>query len=179
MSFPIYELTVPVFIRGFSNLIHLLQQADQQARQRGYPVELLLQSRFYPDMYELSRQVRQSCEIAITAVATLLNQPKAVPELAKSNLQGHIGLLQQSSVLLSAYQPEQFVAAAIQPITLFDELGQRQYPDGSQYLLVEVLPNFYFHLTTCYNLLRHNGVAIGKKDFLGENYRLIQHDFQI
>ncbi len=179
MSFPVYELTVPVFIRGFTNLIHLLQQAGKQAKQRGYPFELLLQSRLYPDMYELSRQVRQSSEIALTAVSLLLHEAKADNELQKNTLQSHVELLQRSIDLLNAYRPEQFAAAGIQPITLLDELGHRQYPDGSQYLLIEVLPNFYFHLTTSYNLLRHNGVAIGKKDFLGENYRLLQHDFQI
>lgn len=167
MSIALYEVSVPVFIRGLTTLNRLLDKASSQASTRGYPVELLLHSRFYPDMYPLAGQLERLSQIPLEACSLLTNQALPHYHVENPQYQDYIHSLQHSLQLLHNLQPEGFVAAMVQPVSTTLAGKAHHFTDGLQYLLQQAQPNFYFHLTTAYNLLRHNGVALAKQDYLG------------
>jgi uncharacterized protein len=163
----VYSWSVALFIRGIRNLVGILAKADRQSRHRGYPGELLLQSRFYPDMYELAKQLERISDIALSGLALLIDEDPASYRPERANLDGYIQMLRKTLNRLEHSSAEQIRLSSGQVVVIESKSGSRQYADIQQYLQINVLPNFYFHLTTAYNLLRHNGVDIGKQDYLG------------
>ncbi|WP_348734795.1 DUF1993 domain-containing protein [Rheinheimera texasensis] len=167
MTIALYEISVPVFRHGLNTLHRILDKAAAQANQRGYPLELLLHSRFYPDMYPLSRQLERLSQIPLESCSVLTRQPLTPFAFADADFSQYQQGLQHSLTQLDQLQPDAFVAATVQPV-VSELAGETQhFVDGLHYLLQQAQPNFYFHLTTAYNLLRHNGVQLGKLDFLG------------
>ena len=165
MAITLYDITIPVLIRNLGNLVQLLRKAEAQAAYRGYPVALLLQSRLYPDMYELSRQVIRAANTATETVEVISGVSRAPAPAKVVHLDEHVDYLNQAInylVSIKAHQlpdnDEVFFAVPGQNDNRYTALG---------YVLFFTLPNFYFHVTTAYNILRHNGVEIGKNDFLG------------
>ncbi len=168
MTIALFEVSVPVFRHGLNTLNQILHKAALQAGQRGYPLELLLHSRFYPDMYPLALQLERLSHIPLEACSLLTRQSLPQFEFVATDYVHYQQAIEHSLHQLAQLQPDAFVAATVQPV--ISEFGgeSRQFTDGLQYLLRQAQPNFYFHLTTAYNLLRHNGVTLGKRDFLGE-----------
>jgi len=165
MSISLYDVSVPVFIRSLTNLARLLRKADYQASLKGYPAALLLQSRLYPDMYELSRQVIRATEIAtdgVSALAGLTNTPINEPIVS---MEQHIARVNQAISFLVSVPPRQ-LSNDLDRSYLIPPRNEEQY-SALGYILFYLLPNFHFHITTAYNILRHNGVDIGKQDYLG------------
>ncbi len=175
---------VGIFQKGLRNLTAVLDKASTQAQQRGYPAELLLQSRFYPDMYELSRQIQRVADIPLQTLALLQQREAPLNPLPQTTVAGHIQLLQRSMQLLTELQrkldaehatddpalssdPASATESAVFTLAGPIQLDGLEFADSHRLLLDYVLPNFYFHSTTAYNLLRHNGVELGKRDFLG------------
>lgn len=165
MSVGLYDVTVPVFIRSLTNLATLLRKSGYQAALKGYPAALLLQSRLYPDMYELSRQIKRAADIARETVELYSgkNSVQFVEEVV--SIEQHIAYVNHSISYLLSIPPRQFEGVLEQSFTLPPQHDERYTALG--YALFYALPNFYFHITTGYNILRHNGVAIGKRDYLG------------
>jgi uncharacterized protein len=162
----IYDASAPVFKRMLTNLVTLLSKAHAHAEAHKYDPDVLLQQRLFPDMFPLIRQIQIACDAAKLAVARLARTPAPVHADDEKTLAG---------IQVRIRETIDFIASV--PAIAFDgceervvEIKQRDKVlsmDGRTYLLTLALPNFYFHLTTAYNLLRHNGVAIGKRDFLG------------
>jgi hypothetical protein len=163
----VYPWSVALFIRGIQNLVGILVKADRQSRHRGYPGELLLQSRFYPDMYELAKQLERISDLALSGSALLIAEDPASYRPERASLEGYIQMLRKTLNRLEQISAEQILLHSGQAVVIDSKSGARQYIDIQQYLQINLLPNFYFHLTTAYNLLRHNGVDIGKQDYLG------------
>ena len=166
MSNFMYAATVPPIIRSLTNLRSILEKAEAYAETKKIDPSVLLNARLYPDMFPLSRQVQIATDVGKGAVSRLagLEPPKyednemTFPEL--------LARLDKTISLLESIRPEQIDGSQDRIITL--PMHDRTITfKGLPYLLDFVLPNVYFHVTTAYAILRHNGVEIGKKDFLG------------
>lgn len=166
MSLSMYQASVPVFVRMFGNLSTLLQKGADHAAAKKFDAAVLVNARLAPDMFALARQVQIATDMAKGCVARLagVEPPKyddtetTIPEL-----QARIA---KTVDYIKTFQPAQIDGSEDRAIELKSPRGAMNFK-GQQYLLHFVLPNVYFHITTTYNLLRHNGVEIGKMDFIG------------
>jgi len=166
MSISMYQITVPVFIRMLTNLDAILQKAAAYAEARKIEPAVLTGSRLYPDMFPLSRQVQIASDTAKGAGSRLagLEPPKYEDnEVSFDELHARLG---KTIAYLETLKPEQFEGADQRSLTLSHH-GEDVTYTGASYLLSNALPNFFFHVTTAYDILRHCGVEIGKKDYLG------------
>jgi uncharacterized protein len=166
MPLSMYQASVPVFLQGLKNLAAILDKAAGQAAERKIDPGVLLNARLAPDMFPLVRQVQIASDHAKGASARLagIDVPK-FEDVEKS-----FDDLQQRLVRVTEFvrsiDPAQIDGSEEREITL-PIGGQTMAFKGQAYLLHFALPNFYFHLTTAYAILRHNGIVIGKRDFIG------------
>jgi uncharacterized protein len=167
MTISMYEASVPSLIRSLNNLASILAKGAAHAETKKIDQTVLLNSRLSPDMLPLSKQVQIASDIARRGVARLagLDAPKIEDnEITFAEL---IARLQQVATYLAEFTPAQIDGTEARSITL--PVGKETMTfEGMPYLLYFILPNVYFHVTTAYAILRHNGVEIGKKDYLGQ-----------
>ncbi len=166
MSISIYDISIPVLIRGLTNLSAILDKAAAHAAAKKFDPIVLSQARLYPDMHPLSRQVQIACDTAKGAAARLagIEIPKHEDtEVTLAELKQRIA---KTLDFLKTVTADQLKDAESRAIEL-------KFPNRTlnftarAYVTDFVLPNFYFHDSIAYALLRHNGVEIGKADFLG------------
>ncbi|MBB1593865.1 DUF1993 family protein [Achromobacter sp. UMC46] len=166
MSLSIYQASVPVFVRGMTVLADLLEKAVAHAQAEGLDPAALVNARLAPDMYPLSGQVQRASDAAKFAVQRLSQgQAPKFPdeETTFEQLQQRIA---DTIAYLQSVTPDQVEGAESRKIVVnFGDFKPEFQGDG--YLLTFALPNFYFHITTAYAILRNAGVKIGKLDFLG------------
>ena len=166
MKISMYQASVPMFIRMLNNLAAVLDKGAAHAEAKKIDPSVLINARLYPDMLPLARQVQIAGDGAKGAAARLagLEPPKYEDtETSFSDLKGRI---QKTISYLNTLKPEQIDGSEERAVTL-PIRGQPVTFQGLPYLLNHAVPNFYFHVTTAYDILRHNGVEIGKADFLG------------
>lgn len=167
MPLTMYQASVPSFVRGLHNLAAILHKAAAHAEAKKIAPEVLLNARLAPDMFPLVRQVQIVSDSAKGCAARLagVEVPSyADTEASFAELQERIA---KTVAFLHGLPPQQIDGSEERPITL--KMHSREvHFSGQAYLLDFALPNFYFHLTTAYGILRHNGVEIGKADYLGE-----------
>lgn len=167
MSLSMYQASIPVLIRGLDTLAAILAKAAADAAARKIAAEVFLNARLAPDMLPLVRQVQIVSDTAKGCAARLagIEVPSyADTEASFPELQERLA---KTVTFLKGVAPEQIDGSEARAIVLKAH-DQEIHFTGQSYLLGFVLPNFYFHLTTAYGILRHNGVEIGKKDYLGE-----------
>jgi len=169
MSNFVYVTTVPPIVRSLSNLRNILEKAAAHAEAKKFNPSVLINARLYPDMYPLSRQVQIATDVAKGAVSRLAGLEPPKYEDNEATFPELIARLDKTIALLESFGPEQFEGAEDKTITLPMHDKTATFT-GLNYLLDFVLPNVYFHVTTAYDILRHNGVEIGKNDFLGNIY---------
>ena len=166
MPLSMYQASAPVFLQGLKNLAAILDKAAVQAVERKIDPGVLLNDRLAPDMFPLVRQVQIASDHAKGAPARLagIDVPK-FEDVEKSfdDLQQRLARVTE---FVKSISPDQIDGSEDRDITL-PIGGQSMAFKGRTYLLHFALPNFYFHLTTAYAILRHNGVVIGKRDFIG------------
>lgn len=166
MSFTIYDASVPPLIRGLENLSKILDKAVAQAKSEDRDLTALLEARLAPDMFVFTRQVQVVSDTAKGCPARLTgSEPPSFPDEEKTfpELQQRIG---KTVDYLKSFRPEQFEGADARTVTLKFPQGAISF-SGRDYLTSFVLPNFYFHITAAYAILRHEGIAVGKMDYLG------------
>lgn len=166
MSLSMYQASIPVFTRQLNNLSAILGLAAADAEARKIDPSVLFNARLAPDMFPLSRQVQVACDGASAGTALLagIDAPsQADDETSFAELQARIAKVQ---AFLQGVSAAQIDGNEERTVTL-SRRGKETHFQGQAFLLDHVMPNFYFHLTTAYAILRHNGVAIGKRDFLG------------
>ena len=166
MTISMYEVSIPVLKRFLSNLSVILTKASAYADARKIDHSVLLNARLFPDMYSLIKQVQIASDQAKGAAARLagVEIPKFEDnENSFAELQERIA---KTIAFLDTIKPEQLEGSESRDIVLTLRDRKLEFK-GLQYLLTWVQPNFYFHVTTAYDILRHNGVEIGKRDFLG------------
>jgi hypothetical protein len=160
-----YSASVPVFMRMLKNARHWLDKGVQLAEQKKFDSVNLLNARLAPDMLDCRRQWMIATDHAKGAAARLagVEVPKYEDnEVTVAEIQAR---LDKTCAFLETLKPEQFVGSETREIVLPGRNGERRFV-GHAYLMDYALPNFYFHLTTGYANLRHQGVDIGKTDFL-------------
>jgi hypothetical protein len=168
MSLSMYDASVPVFRQMLGSLAAILDKAEAYAAARKIEPAVLLQSRLYPDMFPLVRQVQIAADFAKGASARLAGAD--VPRY--DDTEQTFGELKQRIAKTLAFidgLPREAIASSEERDISITVAGNTREFKGQAYLVHYALPNFYFHLTTAYAILRHNGVEIGKRDFIG-NY---------
>jgi hypothetical protein len=168
MSLSIYQASVPVFVRMLDNLSKILDLAVQYAEEKNIDPSVLINARLAPDMYPLSRQVQIATDMAKGCAARLAGMEVPVYEDNETTFPELQKRIAKTLAFIQSVSADQIDDSEERHITL--KLRSREVSfTGQPYLLHFVLPNFYFHVTTAYAILRHNGLAIGKMDFIG-NY---------
>lgn len=162
----IYDATIPTLKRALRNLAEILKKGEEYADAKKVEHQVLLNSRLFVDMYPLTRQVQIATDMSKGAGARLaaIEIPKYEDnETSFAELQARIA---KTIAFLDSINPEQLEDAEMRDITITIRKADIKF-SGQDYLFKWVLPNVYFHVTTAYNILRHNGVELGKQDFLG------------
>ncbi|MFZ4537079.1 DUF1993 domain-containing protein [Propionivibrio sp.] len=166
MTFSMYDTSVPALKRMLNNLAAILVKAAEHAASKKIDPGVFINARLFPDMFPLSRQVQIATDQAKGCAARLAGVD--IPGFADNEatfdeLQARIA---KTIAFLDSFKAQQIDGSEERDIVL--QIHERKLEfKGQAYLLNWVLPNFYFHVTTAYNILRHHGVEIGKKDFLG------------
>lgn len=166
MSLSMYDVSVPVFSRFLTSLSAILKKGAEYAAEKKIEDAVLTDARLYPDMFPLTRQVQIACDQVKGCAARLAGVE--VPswednEKTFEELQARVG---KTLKFIEGIAPDQINGSEEKAIHL--KLGPYELDFiGRDYLLTFTLPNLYFHTTTTYNILRHNGVPVGKKDFIG------------
>jgi len=168
MTISMYRASVPVFKRTLENLDAILDKAIKYADERKIEHNVLLQGRLAPDMFNLIRQVQIATDQAKGGVARLAGQEPPKFDDIESSFADVKARIAKTIAFLNSFRPEQIDGSEARDITL-SVGGQTMKFKGLDYLLSFVTPNIYFHVTTTYAILRHNGLNIGKGDFLGSN----------
>lgn len=167
MKLSMYNLSVPVLAHMLGNLAEVLKKGVAHAEAHKIDPAVLLSARLYPNMFPLTRQVQIATDQAKGCVSRLAGQE---PPKFEDNEQTFAELqarLEKTIAHVKSFKPEQLDGSETRNIEL-KVGGQPRSFEGLAYLLHQVYPNFYFHVTTAYDILRHNGVEIGKKDFIGQ-----------
>jgi hypothetical protein len=166
MQISMYKASAPRFAHTLNNLAGMMDKAQAHAEAKKLDPAALTTFRLFPDMFPLSRQVQTACDLAKGAVARLAGVEVPKHEDTEQTFAELKARIAKTVAFINSIKPEQIDGSEDKEITL--KLGKQQYTfTGMQYLLNFAYPNFYFHATTVYNILRHNGVELGKKDFVG------------
>ncbi len=168
MTISMYQASVPVFIRMLGNLRAILEKGAAHAASRKFDASVLTNARLAPDMLALPRQVQIASDSAKGCVARLAGIDPPKYEDTESTVPELLERVDKTVAFLKTVKPAQVDGSEERAITLQMRTGTLQFK-GLQYLTHFALPNFYFHVTTAYNILRHNGVELGKPDFIGRD----------
>ena len=166
MPISMYQTSAPRFIHMLKNLSTLLDKAQAHADARKIDVLALTSFRLYPDKLPMTRQVQIACDTAKGAMARLSGVEAPKHEDTEQTLAELKARIAKTIAFIETISPVQVDGTEEKDITL--KIGGKDMTfKGMPYLLGFAYPNFYFHITTAYNMLRHNGVELGKRDFLG------------
>jgi hypothetical protein len=165
MSF--YDATVPAFLQILGSLTGLLTKAEAHCEARKIQPEVLLNARLFPDMLPMSKQVQLACDFAAKGCARLTHsEVPSVPDTEKTFAELKARLAKTIDYV-KAFTPAQFEGADLKDVTFPVGANNSLTLKGQEFLSRFAFPNFYFHAATTHGILRHNGVEIGKRDFLG------------
>ncbi len=166
MAITMYDVSIPVFKRALNNLSAILKKGQAHAQAKGVEPDALLQQRLIFDMLPLVKQIQIACDTAALSAARLADvAPTAFPD-TETTLEQAQDRIARTITYLDSFTPEQINPAEGRDISRPTRTGTVQYK-GLAYLSDYALPNFFFHCTTAYALLRVAGTPIGKRDFLG------------
>lgn len=166
MQLSMYRASVPVFARALRNLVAILKKGEAHATERRIDPTVLLNYRLVPDMFALTRQVQIATDMAKGCVSRLAGVEIPTYEDKEATFGELVARVEKCIAYLESFKPGQVDGTEDKTIVLQRPTGDVSYP-GLKYLLEYVTPNVYFHCTSTYAILRHCGVEIGKKDFIG------------
>jgi hypothetical protein len=162
-----YTASVPVFRQILGSLSAILEKAESHADLKKIEPDALLKARLFPDMFPLLRQVQVAADFAKGTVARLGGVEVPRYEDMETDFAGLQERIAKTLAFIESVPREAIEEGENREITVGSGDKQRQFNGGLTYLMHYSLPHFYFHATTAYDILRHNGVEIGKKDFVG------------
>ena len=165
MSF--YDATVPAFLQILGSLSGLLTKAEAHCKAKNIQPEVLLSARLYPDMLPLTRQIQLTCDFAAKGCARLTHSEVPSTPDTETTFEELRQRLAKASDYVKAFKPAQFEGADTKEVTFPVGPNNSMTLKGQQFLSAVAFPNFYFHAATAHGILRHNGVEVGKRDFLG------------
>ena len=166
MTLSMYQASIPAFQRMLTNLSAILDKAAAYAAERKIDPSVLLQSRLFPDMFPLVRQIQLTADFAKGAAARLAGVEPPKFEDNETTIDALKARLAKTADYLKGFKPAQIDGQEERVITI-PIGGNSMSFKGQPYLLHFALPNFHFHAATAYDILRHCGVPLGKRDFLG------------
>ena len=167
MSSSIYSALVPVSVRALNNLDHIISVGEKHAADRDMDPAVLVSARLFPDMFPLSAQVQIATDVTRRGAQRLAGiEPPAMDDL-EANFDALHERIRSSVDAMTALDAAAFDGAETREVTIMTARGEMTF-NGHDFVFGFVLPNLYFHVTTAYNILRHNGVPLGKVDYLGE-----------
>jgi len=166
MKISMYDACVPSGIRMMNSLAVILEKAAAHAEAKKIDPTVLVNARLFPDMFPLLRQVQIASDSAKAGAARLAGLDPPSWEDNEKTLPELVARAKKTAAYLATLKPAQFEGSEDRTIKWKSRSTERTM-QGQPYLVHQVLPNLYFHVTTAYNILRHNGVELGKMDFLG------------
>jgi uncharacterized protein len=166
MTISMYQASVPAFVRALNNLAAILEKGAAHARAHKIDEAVLLGSRLFPDMLPLTKQVQLASDSAKSGAGRLAGAEFPAFEDKESTFQELVQRIRNTVTYLETLRPEQIDGSEDKTVS-WQTRSSTKSMQGLPYLMYHVLPNVHFHVTTAYAILRHNGIEIGKKDFLG------------
>ncbi|HSQ03728.1 MAG TPA: DUF1993 family protein [Burkholderiales bacterium] len=167
MTISMYQASIPVFRKMLENLSAILTKGEAHAEAHKIDPAVLLQARLYPDMFPLTKQVQIAGDFAKGAAARLAGMEVPRYEDNEASFEELRARIAKTLAFISTFKPQQIDGSEERSISLAIG-GETLQFRGLAYLNHFVMPNFYFHVTTAYDILRHNGVEVGKRDFVGD-----------
>ncbi len=166
MSIAMSQISLPVFVRHLEGLSIVLKKAQALYAEKKFDESSLLSYRLYPDMFTLARQVQASTDHARNCIALLAGVDAPKVDMNEKSLADLAARVDGTVAWLNGIKPAQVDGTEGKTVTV--KMGDRetQYT-GIDLLLKRALPNFYFHATTAYDIVRHNGIEVGKRHFMG------------
>lgn len=166
MAVSMFQISVPIFVRQLNGVAGCLKKAQTLYAEKKYDESTLLCYRLYPDMFSFAKQVQIATDHARNCAALLAGLEAPKYEDNEKSLAELIARVEKTLAWLNAAKPEQIDGTEGKSVTV--KMRDREMSfTGIELLLNRSMPNFYFHATTAYDIIRHNGVEIGKRDFMG------------
>lgn len=162
----LYNAVIPILDRQLSNLEHILRLSETNAAERKIDPEIFLQARLAPDMAPLTRQVQIACSMAKNCPHRIVGSPPPVYEDTEKTFGELYGLIAKARAELATFKRDDIDGKEGRAFSV-PMAGTEMEFTAIRYASGFVLPNVFFHVTTAYNILRHNGVPLGKRDFFG------------
>jgi hypothetical protein len=162
-----YQASVPVFVRALTNLKAILEKAAAHAQAKKIDESVLLGARLYPDMLPLSKQVQIASDFARGTSSRLGGAEPPAYEDNEKTFAELFARIDRTLAFLATQKAAQIDGSESREIVR-PVRGQPHKFTGTEFLLNYAMPNFYFHVTTAYAILRHNGIEVGKGDFIGK-----------
>lgn len=170
MTHPLYSASVPVFKQMLQALDAILAKTEKHVADRKIEPDALLQARLFPDMFPFMRQVQIACDFAKSVPARLAGVDVPSYEDNERTFAEIRARIAKTLAFAASVDAAKFAGSENREIVLrAGTPRERRFAGGEAYLLSYGIPQFFFHLTTAYALLRHNGVELGKKDYMGES----------
>jgi hypothetical protein len=166
MTLSMFQASVPVFDRHLGALATILAKGAAHAEAHKIDPAVLIQSRLYPDMFALGRQVQIAADAAKGCIPRLAGAEVPAWEDTETTFEHLIERCARTQAFITGFAADQIDGSEEREIVLAMRAGSMTFT-GQQYLLAFAMPNFYFHVSMTYAILRHNGVEVGKRDFLG------------
>jgi hypothetical protein len=161
-----YELVITQFSKMLGNLSTIFDKAVQHAEAKKFDVEILINARLAPDQFNFIRQVQILCDTAKRGASALTGKEAPVHADDEKTLVELRARVDSVAKYLATFTPKDFAEAGTRRVS--NPRWDGQWLTGEEFAVQHVVPNFYFHVTTAYAILRHNGVDVGKKDYLGK-----------
>jgi hypothetical protein len=166
MTISMYQASVPRIINMLGNLSRIIEKAQAHADAKKIDPAAIIDFRLYPDMFSLCRQVQIATDTAKSVVARLAGADIPAYEDNERSFDDLKARIAKTIAFVETFKPAQIDGTEDKDIVTKRGDKETHYK-GMQFLLNHAMPNVYFHVTTAYNILRHNGVEIGKRDYLG------------
>jgi hypothetical protein len=166
MAISIHQASVPIFIQGLKGLKGVLSKAVDLVEAKKWDPDALLKARLYPDMFPLIRQVQIATDFAKGGAARLAQAEVPAWDDVETSFEGLIARIDRAIAFVEGLDVAAFDGGEARDVQLVRR-GETYSFNGLDYLQSQAMPNFFFHITTAYAILRHNGVEVGKRDFLG------------
>jgi hypothetical protein len=167
MTISMYQASIPTFIRSLTNLADILQKGADHCEAKKIDPAVLVNARLFPDMFPLAKQVQIASDAAKGGAARLAQAQPPAYEDNETTFPQLIERARKTIAYLETLKAEQIDGSEDRTVSWQTRTATKTM-QGQPYLLNHLLPNIFFHVTTTYNILRHNGVELGKQDFLGK-----------
>ena len=162
----LYEITNPQFIKMLNNLVKLIDKGVAHAETKKFDVEILLNARLAPDQFNFIRQVQIACDTAKLCASRITGKEAPVWEDNEKTISDLKARISKTIAYLSEFNAKDYEGSEAR--TVSQPRWEGKYLTATEFVLQHAIPNLYFHITTAYSILRHHGVDVGKKDYLGE-----------